>query len=54
MAMEVGVEVAEEGAAVVVPRACRRHPSMDAEDVVDSVASQCRHLLCLLPLPLDS
>jgi hypothetical protein len=62
--MEVGVEVAEEGAMVVAPRAHHRHPPMDAEDVVDGAAraavlaaggigsrSQHRHLLRLLPLP---
>jgi hypothetical protein len=38
MAVEVGVEVAEEGAAVVAPRARRRHPPVDAEDVVDGAA----------------
>jgi hypothetical protein len=29
--VEVGVEVTEEEAAVVAPRACRRHPPVDAE-----------------------
>jgi hypothetical protein len=33
--LEVGVEVAEEGAAVVALRAYRRHPLVDAEDAVD-------------------
>jgi hypothetical protein len=64
VAMEVGVEVAKEGAAVVVPRARRRHPPVDAEDIVDGTAraamlaarvigsrSHHRHLLRLLPLP---
>jgi hypothetical protein len=67
MAVEVGVEVAEEEAAVVAPRARRRHPPVDAEDVMDGVAraavlaaggigsrSQHCHLLRLLPLPLDA
>jgi hypothetical protein len=35
VAVEVGVEVAEEGAAMVAPRACHRHLPVDAEDVVD-------------------
>jgi hypothetical protein len=54
VAVEVGVEVVEEGAAVVVPRACHRHPPVDAKDVVDGVVSQLCHLLRLLPLPLDA
>jgi hypothetical protein len=62
--MEVGVEVAEEVAAVVAPRDRCRHPPMDAEDIVDGVAraavlaargigsrNQHHHLLYLLPLP---
>jgi hypothetical protein len=62
--MEVGVEVAEEGATVVVPRARRRHPPVDTEDIVDGAVriamlaaggigsrSQHRHHLRLLPLP---
>jgi hypothetical protein len=36
--VEVGVEVAKEGAVVVGPRAHRRYPPMDAEDVMDGVA----------------
>jgi hypothetical protein len=38
MAVELGVEVAEEGATVVAPRACHRYPPMDAKDVVDIAA----------------
>jgi uncharacterized protein YbjT (DUF2867 family) len=38
LALEVGIKVAEEGAAVVAPRAVRRHPPVDAEDVVDGAA----------------
>jgi hypothetical protein len=38
VAVEVGVKGAEEGAAVVAPRARRRHPPVDAEDVVDGAA----------------
>jgi hypothetical protein len=38
--VEVGVEVAEEGAAVVAPRARRRHPPVDAEDVIDGAARE--------------
>jgi hypothetical protein len=62
--VEVGIEVAEEGAAVVVPRARRRYPPVDVEDVVDGAAreavlaaggigsrSQHRHLFRLLPFP---
>jgi hypothetical protein len=63
----VAVEEGVEGAAVVVPRALRRHPPVDAEDVVDGAASAAvvvargigsrrkhRHLLLLLTLPLDA
>jgi hypothetical protein len=57
VAVEVGVEGAEEGAAIVADRARRRHPPVGAEDVVDDMvrAAQRRHchLLCLLPLPVD-
>jgi hypothetical protein len=64
VAVEVGVEGAEEGATAVAPRAHRRHPLVDAEDVVDGAARaavvaargigsrrQHRHLFRLLPLP---
>jgi hypothetical protein len=63
VAVEVGVEGAVEGAAVVAPRARRRHPPVDAEDVVDGMGraavlaaigigsrSQYCHLLRLLLL----
>jgi hypothetical protein len=59
--VEAGVEGAVEVAAVVAPRARRRHPPVDAKDVVDGVAtaamlaaigigsrSQHHHLLRLL------
>jgi hypothetical protein len=36
VAVEVGVEGADEGAMAVAPRARRRHPPVDAEDVVDA------------------
>jgi hypothetical protein len=67
VAVEVGVEADEEGAAVLAHRACRRHPPVDALNGVDGAAraavlaaggigsrSQHRHLLRLLPLPLDA
>jgi hypothetical protein len=67
MTMEVGVEGADEGAAVVVPRARHRHPPVDAGDIVDGAARaavlaargigsrrQHLHLLCALPFPLDA
>jgi hypothetical protein len=38
VAVEEGIEEAVEGATVVAPRARRRHPPVDAEDVVDGVA----------------
>jgi hypothetical protein len=61
MAVEVGVEAAGEGAAMLTPRAHRRHPPMDAQDGAARAAmlvargigsrSQHRHLLHLRPLP---
>jgi hypothetical protein len=55
--MEAGVEVVKEEATVVAARARRRHPPVDAEDVVDGAAraaQRChlhRQLLYLLPRP---
>jgi hypothetical protein len=62
VAVEAGIEGAVEGAAVVAPRARRRHPPVDTEDVVDGMAraavlaaigigSRHRHLPRLLLLP---
>jgi hypothetical protein len=38
MAMEAGVNIAVEGAALVVPKTRCSHPPVDAEDIVDGMA----------------
>jgi hypothetical protein len=38
VAVEASVKGAVEGAAVVAPRARRRHPPVDAKDVMDGMA----------------
>jgi hypothetical protein len=45
VAVVVGIEGAEEGAAVVEAKARHRHPPVDAEDTLDDVARAAQHRL---------